>query len=318
MAERVRGDHGQHPGVGVPGCERRGRRSSTLREHELPGVPVVDGEGRLVGIVTEADLVLPDDQGDLHIPHYVNLFGGTVFLEPLGRFEKRLRKAFASTAADMMTSDPDAVGPDTTVRDAARLIHDSGHNRLPGGRRRRAARGRRSRAWTCWAPWPGERRRARARSDRPRRHRAQLPRRARRPAGSARAVRRRQGRRLRARRGAGGRAAALRGGATWLAVATAAEARRAARARASTARLLVMGALTAAELREAVDSDADVVVWTRELAAAAAALAGARLHVKLDTGMGRLGTEGRGARARAPRRRRGGRHDPFRDRGRAR
>lgn len=110
----------------------------TLREHELPGVPVVDGEGRVVGIVTEADLVLPDDQGDLHIPHYVNLFGGTVFLEPLGRFEKRLRKAFASTAADMMTSDPDAVGPDTTVRDAARLIHDSGHNRLPvvdaGGR----------------------------------------------------------------------------------------------------------------------------------------------------------------------------------------
>ena len=69
-----------------------------LGEHELPGVPVVDGEGRCVGIVTEADLVLPDDQGDLHLPHYINLFGGTVFLEPLGRFEERLRKAFAATA----------------------------------------------------------------------------------------------------------------------------------------------------------------------------------------------------------------------------
>jgi CBS domain-containing protein len=102
-----------------------------LRENELPGVPVVDGEGRCVGIVTEADLVLPDDQGDLHIPHYINLFGGTVFLEPLGRFEQRLRKAFASKASDMMTSDPDTVSPDTSVRDAARLIHESGHNRLP-------------------------------------------------------------------------------------------------------------------------------------------------------------------------------------------
>ena len=102
-----------------------------LRENELPGVPVVDGDGRCVGIVTEADLVLPDDQGDLHIPHYINLFGGTVFLEPLGRFEQRLRKAFASKASDMMTSDPDTVGPDTGVRDAARLIHESGHNRLP-------------------------------------------------------------------------------------------------------------------------------------------------------------------------------------------
>ncbi|HEX2415645.1 MAG TPA: CBS domain-containing protein [Thermoleophilaceae bacterium] len=102
-----------------------------LREHELPGLPVVDSEGRLVGIVTESDLVLPDEQGDLHIPHYINLFGGTVFLEPLGRFEKRLRKAFASTVEDMMTTDPDSVEPDTTVRDAARLIHESGHNRLP-------------------------------------------------------------------------------------------------------------------------------------------------------------------------------------------
>jgi CBS domain-containing protein len=102
-----------------------------LRDHEVPGVPVVDADGRCVGIVSEADLVLPDDQGDLHIPHYINLFGGTVFLEPLGRFEQRLRKAFASTAADMMTRDPDSVAPDTTVKEAARLIHESGHNRLP-------------------------------------------------------------------------------------------------------------------------------------------------------------------------------------------
>jgi CBS domain-containing protein len=102
-----------------------------LRDNEVPGVPVVHADGGLAGIVTEADLVLPDDQGDLHIPHYVNLFGGTVFLEPLGRFEKRLRKAFASTASDMMTADPDTVGPDATVQEAARLIHESGHNRLP-------------------------------------------------------------------------------------------------------------------------------------------------------------------------------------------
>ena len=104
---------------------------SIMRRHELPGVPVVDADGRCVGMITEADLVLPDDQGDLHIPHYVNLFGGTVFLEPLSRFEQRLRKAFASNAADMMTRDPDSVSPDTTVREAARLIHESGHNRLP-------------------------------------------------------------------------------------------------------------------------------------------------------------------------------------------
>jgi CBS domain-containing protein len=104
---------------------------AVMRDHELPGVPVVNEGGRCVGIVTEADLVLPDDDGDLHLPHYVNIFGGTVFIEPLRRFEDRLRKAFASTAAEMMTADPDTVDVDTSVDDAARLIHESGHNRLP-------------------------------------------------------------------------------------------------------------------------------------------------------------------------------------------
>jgi CBS domain-containing protein len=102
-----------------------------LRENELPGVPVVNEGGRCVGIITEADLVLPDDDGDLHLPHYVNIFGGTVFIEPLRRFESRLKKAFASTAADLMTEHPSTVEQDTSIDEAARAIHESGHNRLP-------------------------------------------------------------------------------------------------------------------------------------------------------------------------------------------
>jgi CBS domain-containing protein len=102
-----------------------------LREHGLPGVPVVDSEGACVGIVTEADLVLPDPEGDLHLPHYISVFGGLVFIEPLRRFENRLRKAFASTVADMMTAKPDTIAPDATVEEAARKITETGHNRLP-------------------------------------------------------------------------------------------------------------------------------------------------------------------------------------------
>jgi len=103
----------------------------TLKQHELPGVPVVNEGGRCVGIITEADLVLGDEEGDLHIPHYVELMGGVVFLEPLRRFEDRLRKAVAARAADMMTEDPVTVDASASVREAARLIADEGHNRLP-------------------------------------------------------------------------------------------------------------------------------------------------------------------------------------------
>lgn len=130
MAEQIRDIMDSSPATVAPDASVE-EVVSTLREHQLPGLPVVDPDGRCVGIVTEADLILPDEDGDLHIPHYVNLFGGTIFLEPLGRFEERLRKAFAATAADMMTRDPDTVAPDTSVREAARLIHDTGHNRLP-------------------------------------------------------------------------------------------------------------------------------------------------------------------------------------------
>jgi alanine racemase len=81
--------------------------------------------------------------------------------------------------------------------------------------------------------------------------------------------------------------AALAGGATWLGVATAGEARE-LRDQGVDAPVLVMGALTRDELRVAIKVDADVVAWTDEVADAAP-----RIHVKLDTGMGRLGTKDR-------------------------
>jgi alanine racemase len=81
--------------------------------------------------------------------------------------------------------------------------------------------------------------------------------------------------------------AALDGGASWLAVATAAEALE-LREDGVEGPVLVMGAVTPRELRLANEADADVVAWTDEVVEAAQ-----RTHVKFDTGMGRLGTKDR-------------------------
>ena len=102
-----------------------------LREHALPGVPVVNTGGRCVGIITEEDLILSGEDADLHLPHYFQLFGGFVFLESLGHFEERLRKAVASTAGDLMTEHPVTIEPTASVEEAGRVIARKKHNRLP-------------------------------------------------------------------------------------------------------------------------------------------------------------------------------------------
>jgi alanine racemase len=89
--------------------------------------------------------------------------------------------------------------------------------------------------------------------------------------------------------------AALAGGADWLAVAAAEEA-RALREAGIEARILVMGALSAEEVPVALAARADVVAWREGFVSALAACgaAGTRVHVKLDSGMGRLGTRDAG------------------------
>ncbi len=60
----------------------------------------------MVGIVSESDLVLSDEESDLHLPHYLNIMGGIVFVGSMKGFEERLDKAFATKVSELMTADP--------------------------------------------------------------------------------------------------------------------------------------------------------------------------------------------------------------------
>jgi CBS-domain-containing membrane protein len=93
-----------------------------LAEGRVSALPVLDGDGRVVGIVSEADLLLKEE-----FPSGTE--GGRLFE---GRHKRAARaKAAGDTAAELMTSPAVTVGPDATVAEAARLLHRHGVKRLP-------------------------------------------------------------------------------------------------------------------------------------------------------------------------------------------
>jgi CBS domain-containing protein len=121
-----------HADVPALGTEDDARRAiEQLAELEFGALPVVNSENRVIGIVSESDLVLGDEQADLHLPHFLNIMGGIIFTESLKGFEQRLNKAFATNVRDLMTEDPVVVRTDEPVDKVARKIAESHHNHLP-------------------------------------------------------------------------------------------------------------------------------------------------------------------------------------------
>jgi CBS domain-containing protein len=90
-----------------------------MRDTLVSAFPVVNNAGKVVGVVSEADLLNKEaDQAD----------PGT--FASLLRFRDH-EKAAAVTAADLMTSPAVTIGPDEPVVDAARLMRDRRIKRLP-------------------------------------------------------------------------------------------------------------------------------------------------------------------------------------------
>jgi CBS domain-containing protein len=102
-----------------------------LAQTDLGAIPVIDGDRRVVGIVSESDLVLSEEESDLHLPHYLNIMGGVVFVGSMKGFEERLEKAFATEVSELMTPDPIIAHDYDAAERVAKKIADEHHNHLP-------------------------------------------------------------------------------------------------------------------------------------------------------------------------------------------
>lgn len=102
-----------------------------LAKTDMGAIPVIDAERKVVGIVSESDLILSDEEADLHLPHYINIMGGVVFVGSMKGFEKRLNKAFATKVSELMTAEPIVARDDDDAEAIAKTIAEQHHNHLP-------------------------------------------------------------------------------------------------------------------------------------------------------------------------------------------
>lgn len=105
------------------------RAAALLLEHHFNGLPVVDGEGRLVGIICKEDLVA--QQKEIPIPSFFTLLDGLIPLSSQKAMERELEKITATTVEKAMTRDPTTVDPDTDIDDVASIMVNEKHHTIP-------------------------------------------------------------------------------------------------------------------------------------------------------------------------------------------
>jgi CBS domain-containing protein len=93
--------------------------AAMLHEQRVSAFPVIDDHNKVIGVVSEADLLTKE------------ALEGTAPRTLLSRQERVRKQVNALTAADLMTKPPVTIGPDTPVTDAARLMYNRRVKRLP-------------------------------------------------------------------------------------------------------------------------------------------------------------------------------------------
>jgi len=100
-----------------------------LTEKKISGLPVVDKENRVVGVISEGDLLVKSKK--LHFPSYLQFLAGVIYLESLQKFEEEIKKSVGVQVEDVMTKEVITALFDTPVGELATLMVEKQINRIP-------------------------------------------------------------------------------------------------------------------------------------------------------------------------------------------
>lgn len=101
----------------------------TLITHKINGVPVVDDTNKVVGVVTESDLIFQNKK--IHIPTAVAILDSFLFLERPNKMEAEMKKIAGSQVSDICSYEIVSVTPETPLDELATLMAEKRVHTLP-------------------------------------------------------------------------------------------------------------------------------------------------------------------------------------------
>lgn len=100
-----------------------------LASNRISGAPVLDGMGKVIGVVTESDLIFQNKK--VHLPTALAILDAFIFLEDPDKMGKEMKKMAGSTVEDIYTPKPVTVRQDTPLEEVATLMAEKKVHTLP-------------------------------------------------------------------------------------------------------------------------------------------------------------------------------------------
>ncbi|NJL55275.1 CBS domain-containing protein [bacterium] len=100
-----------------------------LAERRISGLLVMDEQNKLVGVISESDLMWRES--GVSPPPYVMFLDSVIYLQNPARYEEQLHKALGQTVGEVMSKNVITIHPDRPLQEAARIMHEKDIHRLP-------------------------------------------------------------------------------------------------------------------------------------------------------------------------------------------
>ena len=103
--------------------------AKVLLENRIGGVPVVDEENKVIGIISETDII--KKEGNIDKPTVITLLQGVIYFPDIKKVEKEILQIASYKVEDLMSTNVTKVNEEDSFEDVANLMIKKSINRVP-------------------------------------------------------------------------------------------------------------------------------------------------------------------------------------------